>query len=944
MAEDRIESDDVLDPNLFKGIIHDATILHPLLTQLIKDFKSILNIREKSIKENPRKTAEDYSKLAEDVREVNEAYKGLNETKKTQKKVDDELAKAEAKLTKAEADEARQLALLKVQIEQQNKLNKDNAKITLGLIGAYQMASKRLDDLRRQYKDLVTAEGDAADGAKELLDEITQLDAQLKKTDAQVGQFNRNVGNYKNSIKDAIQETGLFNGTLGQVANGLNQFGVGLKNAAKGAGSLGAALKASGIGLILAAVSLLVSAFKSLADTSQEVRDEQEKLEEQARLTAAAQLASGASSAKARAELDKYYESLKLARPEIRALNLELQELTLNLEDQREIYQDSTIGINERKAALASAQALEIQVANKQIELAQKNLDLINQRIAAEEAVSGKGDALEEFYQKQVDATNELKAAQDRLADSTRVQAAENRAIALEEATLAVELLRSKKLGAKEAEQILAKQLDDERKSIDIRRQLAEQLLKTQDATTKEEIKLFKQKTGIQFDAQKLLNETDAVKLANQLKSITQINEEGKAVGIGTDAINLLAKITKQYQDNRIANEEILSKLREEEIAQLNKLADIQRTIQTNQLTADVNRAERELQFLNKVQEKGNEQLLASDSLFQARRAQIRRADIERERQSIDDLFAKKKELLDQNAFNEARAAEASIKNQEVLALELKRIQDKRKLDTEQLLQDQIQAQEDFNEKIAEQDRQLFNKEIDSITAVGNAFFDSLAKRDAARAEATDREISRQQSALETQQRLSEKGLDNTLAFEQKRAAELERKREDQAKKQVRQAELVAFFNLFAEYAKDQPDFALAKSALQIAAAKTLAGLLSAYDGTEDTGTGGNLDEKGGFLAKLHPHERIVPERINKHLSGISNEELGNIVLKYKNGIPDAVGTVDPRVVEEIKGLRKDIQSLNYQVNWNEHGEAVEKTVTNGMIKVVRHLNSKPRI
>ena len=30
------------------------------------------------------------------------------------------------------------------------------------------------------------------------------------------------------------------------------------------------------------------------------------------------------------------------------------------------------------------------------------------------------------------------------------------------------------------------------------------------------------------------------------------------------------------------------------------------------------------------------------------------------------------------------------------------------------------------------------------------------------------------------------------------------------------------------------------------------------YYGTEDTGKGGGLDSKGGFLAKLHPNERVV--------------------------------------------------------------------------------------
>ena len=52
----------------------------------------------------------------------------------------------------------------------------------------------------------------------------------------------------------------------------------------------------------------------------------------------------------------------------------------------------------------------------------------------------------------------------------------------------------------------------------------------------------------------------------------------------------------------------------------------------------------------------------------------------------------------------------------------------------------------------------------------------------------------------------------------------------------------------------------------------------SFFVGTEDTGTGGKVDNKGGFHAILHPHERVIPEEHNKKLRGVSNEDLVKMV------------------------------------------------------------------
>jgi hypothetical protein len=97
------------------------------------------------------------------------------------------------------------------------------------------------------------------------------------------------------------------------------------------------------------------------------------------------------------------------------------------------------------------------------------------------------------------------------------------------------------------------------------------------------------------------------------------------------------------------------------------------------------------------------------------------------------------------------------------------------------------------------------------------------------------------------------------------------------------------------------------------------------FDGTEDTGAGGGIDGKGGFHAVLHPHERVVPASENAKLKGLSNSELADVGMKYKNGqlvdFRTRLGMQDKTqtnelLLKEIKDLKEVIASQP-QTDWN---------------------------
>jgi len=72
------------------------------------------------------------------------------------------------------------------------------------------------------------------------------------------------------------------------------------------------------------------------------------------------------------------------------------------------------------------------------------------------------------------------------------------------------------------------------------------------------------------------------------------------------------------------------------------------------------------------------------------------------------------------------------------------------------------------------------------------------------------------------------------------------------------------------------------------AALAGVAGILSAYEGVDDTGNGGDLDSKGGFLMKAHPREQMFSHANRKE---VANPKTGK--LRTRREIMDQVHIAD---------------------------------------------------
>lgn len=142
-------------------------------------------------------------------KEINKATAEMTDNEKALAKQTDELAKANAKLQALYSDEAKKLAEIKVQQQEQNKALKDQAKEALGLSGAYDKLTKEYNEAAKAAKDLAAQYGAGSKQAKEASARALELDARLKAADANVGRFNKNVGNYSGALdvlKVALQD------------------------------------------------------------------------------------------------------------------------------------------------------------------------------------------------------------------------------------------------------------------------------------------------------------------------------------------------------------------------------------------------------------------------------------------------------------------------------------------------------------------------------------------------------------------------------------------------------------------------------------------------------------------------------------------------------------------------------------------------------------------
>jgi hypothetical protein len=202
----------------------------------VKQGEDLLKVLEK-LEQQGKETADQLSKVAKtqsgatakSIRDITQAVSKSNAERKKSIVIDNEKKTLEEKLIRLRSNKIQQNEELKVQISEQSRINKQLARETTGLAGAYEKESKTLIKLRKQLKDLIITEGEGSKKTQQLKQRVTELDQKLKSADAAAGQFQRNVGNYPNAMGGAIASLKKFAGALG-IVGGVQLLNRGLRS------------------------------------------------------------------------------------------------------------------------------------------------------------------------------------------------------------------------------------------------------------------------------------------------------------------------------------------------------------------------------------------------------------------------------------------------------------------------------------------------------------------------------------------------------------------------------------------------------------------------------------------------------------------------------------------------------------------------------------------
>jgi hypothetical protein len=152
------------------------------------------------------------------VKLFNAALQGsdkMSQVTATIKQAATETAKLEAaqrQLAFANSEQGKELALLKVQIEENTRANKNAAKEMLATEGSVKQMNAQLIRLRGQWDNMSEALRKSPMGA-DLAKRINLVDTALKTLDSNTGRFQRNVGNYAtatNSLSQVLREMPAF--------------------------------------------------------------------------------------------------------------------------------------------------------------------------------------------------------------------------------------------------------------------------------------------------------------------------------------------------------------------------------------------------------------------------------------------------------------------------------------------------------------------------------------------------------------------------------------------------------------------------------------------------------------------------------------------------------------------------------------------------------------
>lgn len=199
----KIQHSDLIEDNIFSNTTESAEQLLGKLKLLEQSFKEIAKVTQKELKKNPFKSFEDIKKAEDNIKAADEALKGFNDTTKKTKKVTDDIKQATD-------DEVKARLKQQAAVNEQKKRLKEIIVLENQEAGTLQKLAARNNILRQEREKLNLDTKEGQDRLKAINAELDKNNDFIKENSDKLKQQKLNVGNYKDSVKDAIKESGVF--------------------------------------------------------------------------------------------------------------------------------------------------------------------------------------------------------------------------------------------------------------------------------------------------------------------------------------------------------------------------------------------------------------------------------------------------------------------------------------------------------------------------------------------------------------------------------------------------------------------------------------------------------------------------------------------------------------------------------------------------------------
>ena len=457
--------------------------------------------------------------------------------------------------------------------------------------------------------------------------------------------------------------------------------------------------------------------------------------------------------------------------------------------------------------------------------------------------------------------------------------------------------------------------------------------------TYKERIDLLKEALDFEEKAFKIQYDQDNAIYHNQLKIVANKHK------LSTEAVL-----------DAIFQEEAANKLKETYVGigkELDDLRAMQVKLQQQEM-ASSNFQETRLNKVNKLYE---QQAQLQQKLYEEnqRRLEKEQADLDKQfelmvkemerLQEIEDKAVEKAKAAKLKAAQDALTqAEKDAKDEEELHADLNRLMLENEEDA---LKEAEKKREEATKARIEREKAVFAQ----LEQIANQRFANEEKR-------LDRTIANSQRQQQTLALLAQQGVDNaaaSLAQEQKIQADAEAKRAELLKKKEKTEFALTVLKMTTanlEANQDNPSKALIDTGVQVGALIALIqGLPSFFEGTEDTGNGGGLDGKGGFLSVLHPNERVMTAEQNAMIGDISNKEAAKVLSMYNAGLmpqvaymPNYNSTVSNDIVKKLDSVEKAIKQIEIPIQswaYDATEQAIIERVETRTKRITNHIKPK---